>query len=163
MFQEIFIQAFVYLAAAVLAVPVARRFGLGSALGYLLAGVLIGPFVLGLVGEKGQDVMHFAEFGVVMMLFLIGLELEPRALWDMRDRLIGHVGTASDLDLYAGHAVVDPDACTACGVCAQIGHCSAIEGGTDTPARVHVDRCQACGSNCCCKAVSHMAANPAAT
>jgi len=70
-------QAFIYLTAAVISVPVAKRLGLGSVLGYLLAGIIIGPFVLGLVGEEGQDVMHFAEFGVVMMLFLIGLELEP--------------------------------------------------------------------------------------
>ena len=72
-----FYQALVYLAAAVVSVPVAKRFGLGSVLGYLIAGIIIGPFVMGLVGEEGEDVMHFAEFGVVMMLFLIGLELQP--------------------------------------------------------------------------------------
>ncbi|WP_085311316.1 cation:proton antiporter [Planktotalea arctica] len=80
--------ASIYLGAAVLAVPVAARLGLGSVLGYLAAGILIGP-VLGLVGAETKDLQHFAEFGVVMMLFLIGLELEPRALWDMRHRLIG--------------------------------------------------------------------------
>jgi glutathione-regulated potassium-efflux system ancillary protein KefC/glutathione-regulated potassium-efflux system protein KefB len=58
-------QAFVYLAAAVVAVPVAKRFGLGSVLGYLLAGIAIGPFGLGLLGQEGGSVMHFAEFGVV--------------------------------------------------------------------------------------------------
>ncbi|NCC33162.1 MAG: potassium transporter, partial [Chloroflexia bacterium] len=68
-------QAFIYLAAAVIAVPIAKRLGLGSVLGYLLAGVVIGPFVLGFVGQEGEDVMHFAEFGVVMMLFVVGLEL----------------------------------------------------------------------------------------
>ncbi len=82
------LQATIYLATAVLAVPLAARLGLGSVLGYLLAGVLIGP-VLGLIGSENEDIQHFAEFGVVMMLFLIGLELEPRALWDMRHRLIG--------------------------------------------------------------------------
>ena len=81
MFSGFFSQAFVYLLAAVLAVPLARRMGLGSALGYILAGVAIGPFVLGLVGQETQDVMHFAEFGVVLMLFLVGLELEPPLLW----------------------------------------------------------------------------------
>ena len=81
-------QASLYLIAVVLAVPIASRLGLGSVLGYLVAGILIGP-VLGLVGSETQDLQHFAEFGVVMMLFLIGLELEPKALWAMRDRLLG--------------------------------------------------------------------------
>jgi glutathione-regulated potassium-efflux system protein KefB len=81
-------QASIYLAAAVIAVPIAARLGLGSVLGYLAAGIIIGP-VLGLVGSETLNLQHFAEFGVVMMLFLIGLELEPRALWDMRHRLIG--------------------------------------------------------------------------
>ncbi len=81
-------QASIYLAAAVIAVPLAARLGLGSVLGYLAAGIIIGP-ALGLVGAETEDLQHFAEFGVVMMLFLIGLELEPRALWDMRHRLIG--------------------------------------------------------------------------
>ncbi|MBW1877770.1 MAG: cation:proton antiporter [Deltaproteobacteria bacterium] len=90
--QGFFLQAFVYLAAAVISVPIAKRAGLGSVLGYLLAGVAIGPFVLGLVGEEGQDVMHFAEFGVVMMLFLVGLELRPSRLWSMRKQLVGMGG-----------------------------------------------------------------------
>jgi monovalent cation:H+ antiporter-2, CPA2 family len=81
-------QATIYLAAAVIAVPIASRLGLGSVLGYLAAGILIGP-ALGLVGSETKDLQHFAEFGVVMMLFLIGLELEPRALWNMRHRLLG--------------------------------------------------------------------------
>ena len=84
-----FYQAFVYLAAAVVAVPVAKRLGLGSVLGYLIAGVLIGPYLLGFVGEEGQDVMHFAEFGVVMMLFLVGLELQPSLLWKLRAPILG--------------------------------------------------------------------------
>lgn len=82
-------QAMVYLSAAVIMVPIARRFGLGSVLGYLLAGIVIGPNILGFVGEEGQDIMHFAEFGVVMMLFLIGLELEPALLWSMRKPIVG--------------------------------------------------------------------------
>ena len=93
MFSEFFSQAFIYLAAAVLAVPLAKRLGLGSALGYLIAGLMIGPHVLALVGEEGQDVMHFAEFGVVLMLFLVGLELEPRVLWRMRVPILGLGGS----------------------------------------------------------------------
>ena len=56
-------QAFVYLLAAVIFVPIAKRLGLGSVLGYLIAGIVIGPFVMGFVGEEGKDIMHFAEFG----------------------------------------------------------------------------------------------------
>jgi len=87
--ESLFVQAMLYLAAAVIAVPIAKRLGLGSVLGYLLAGIAIGPFGFGLVGEEGHDVMHFAEFGVVMMLFLIGLELRPRRLWEMRVPVLG--------------------------------------------------------------------------
>ncbi|MGR3500549.1 MAG: monovalent cation:proton antiporter-2 (CPA2) family protein [Limimaricola soesokkakensis] len=86
--QGFLFQATIYLGAAVLAVPLAARLGLGSVLGYLAAGIIIGP-ATGLVGAETEDLQHFAEFGVVMMLFLIGLELEPRALWNMRQRLIG--------------------------------------------------------------------------
>lgn len=84
-------QAFVYLCAAVIAVPVAKRLGLGSVLGYLIAGIVIGP-VLNLVGSETQGIQHVAEFGVVMMLFLVGLELEPRNLWNMRSKLLGMGG-----------------------------------------------------------------------
>ncbi len=87
--EDFFFQAFIYLVAAVISVPLAKRLGLGSVLGYLLAGIAIGPFALGLVGEEGQDVLHFAEFGVVMMLFLIGLELQPSLLWRMRGSILG--------------------------------------------------------------------------
>ncbi len=80
--------AFVYLCAALVAVPLAHRTGLGSVLGYLAAGVVIGP-VLALVGVETSSLQGIAELGVVMMLFLVGLELEPRLLWRMRGELIG--------------------------------------------------------------------------
>ena len=86
---DFFYQALVYLAAAVISVPIAKRLGLGSALGYLLAGFVIGPFCLNLIGTEGHTVMNFAEFGVVMMLFLIGLELRPALLWKMRIPILG--------------------------------------------------------------------------
>ncbi len=84
---EALLSATIYLGAAVVAVPIAARLGLGSVLGYLLAGIAIG-FVPS-IGAETEELQHFAEFGVVVMLFLIGLELDPRALWDMRHKLVG--------------------------------------------------------------------------
>ncbi|EAQ13908.1 Kef-type potassium/proton antiporter (CPA2 family) [Maritimibacter alkaliphilus HTCC2654] len=80
--------AFVFLIAGVVAVPIASRLGLGSVLGYLIAGIVISP-VLAWLHVDVIQIQHFAEFGVVMMLFLVGLELEPRRLWEMRARLLG--------------------------------------------------------------------------
>ncbi|WP_336272906.1 monovalent cation:proton antiporter-2 (CPA2) family protein [Vreelandella indica] len=99
-----FIQAFIYLVAAVIAVPLAKRFGLGSVLGYLVAGVVIGP-ILGLVGQETTTIQHFAEFGVVMMLFLVGMELDPKGLWAMRVRLLGLGGLQVVLTAAAGTAI----------------------------------------------------------
>ena len=87
--QDFFFQALIYLLAAVVSVPLAKKLGLGSVLGYLFAGILIGPFVFGLVGTEADKVMHFAEFGVVLMLFVIGLELQPSLLWKMRKSIFG--------------------------------------------------------------------------
>lgn len=78
----------VYLAAAVLSVPLAKALGLGSIIGYLAAGIVIGPWGLKFVSDP-QDMLHFAEFGVVLMLFLVGLELEPRRLWALRRPIFG--------------------------------------------------------------------------
>lgn len=80
--------AFTFLIAGVIAVPIASRLGLGSVLGYLIAGIALGP-LLGVMGVDLVSIQHFAEFGVVMMLFLVGLELEPKLLWEMRARLLG--------------------------------------------------------------------------
>lgn len=81
-------QALIYLAAAVIAVPLSRRLGLGSVLGFLLAGVAIGPWGLALIGDV-QAMLHFSEFGVVLLLFLVGLELNPRRLWNLRRPIFG--------------------------------------------------------------------------
>ncbi|MGZ5786014.1 MAG: cation:proton antiporter domain-containing protein, partial [Ramlibacter sp.] len=78
----------IYLGAAVFAVPLSRALGLGSIIGYLAAGIAIGPWGLGLVSNV-EDILHFAEFGVVLMLFLVGLELEPRRLWSLRRPIFG--------------------------------------------------------------------------
>ncbi len=86
--MEVLIYILPYLVGAVILVPIANRIGLGSVLGYLIAGVALGP-ALGLVTEHAVDLQHFSEFGVVMMLFLIGLELKPRELWKMRAQLVG--------------------------------------------------------------------------
>lgn len=90
--DSLLFDAMIYLSAAVLVVPLAQRLGLGSVLGYLLAGIIIGPFLLGFIGEEGDELLHFAEFGVVMMLFLVGLELEPRLLWRLRTPILGMGG-----------------------------------------------------------------------
>ncbi len=82
------VNSFIYLAAAVIAVPVAKKLGLGAIIGYLAAGIAIGPWGLKLVTNV-QDILHFAEFGVVLMLFLVGLELEPKRLWNLRRPIFG--------------------------------------------------------------------------
>ena len=86
--HSLLFNALVYLAAAVIIVPVAKRLGLGAVLGYLLAGIVIGPWGLRLIGEV-EDILHFSEFGVVLLLFLIGLELEPKRLWSLRRPIFG--------------------------------------------------------------------------
>jgi len=86
------VQASVYLASAVIAVVISHRLGLGSVAGYLLAGIVVGPWGIGFV-QKVEDVRHFAELGVVFLLFVIGLELEPRRLWAMRGKLVT-IGTS---------------------------------------------------------------------
>ncbi len=98
--ESFLLQASIYLGAAVVIVPLSVRFGLGSVLGYLAAGILMGP-VLGLAGAENADLQEFSEFGVVLMLFLIGLELRPAALWDMRKKLIGMGGLQVSLTLAA--------------------------------------------------------------
>lgn len=89
--QNFLTDAAVYLCAAVLVVTLSKRLGFGSVLGYLVAGSLLGPHVLGFVNDP-EAVMHFAEFGVVIMLFLIGLELRPHRLWDLRRAILGMGG-----------------------------------------------------------------------
>ena len=81
-------QSVIFLAAAVIAVPIAKRLGLGSVLGYLAAGAVIGPWALGLITDV-ESILHFAEFGVVLLLFIIGLELQPSRLWTMRKMVFG--------------------------------------------------------------------------
>ncbi len=81
-------EAAIFLTAAVLAVPLSRRLGLGSVLGYLVAGTVIGPAGLGIVFNV-NDILHFAEFGVVLLLFIIGLELQPSRLWTLRKAIFG--------------------------------------------------------------------------
>ena len=85
---NLLLSVFIFLCAACLLVPISTLSGLGSVIGYLIAGVRIGPSVLGLISDP-ITILHFAEFGVVMMLFLIGLELQPRKLWAMRGKLVG--------------------------------------------------------------------------
>jgi len=86
--SDVLLIAFLFLAAGVAAVPIAAKLGFGSVLGYLVAGIALAPVLAGLEVDV-VSIQHFAEFGVVMMLFLVGLELEPRILWQMRARLLG--------------------------------------------------------------------------
>jgi monovalent cation:proton antiporter-2 (CPA2) family protein len=88
-FNEFLLGALVYLAAAVISAPLAKKLGMGSVLGFLAAGAVIGPNVLGIIGSEGETVKHFAEFGVIVMLFIIGLELEPEKLWQLRQKIFG--------------------------------------------------------------------------
>ncbi len=86
--DDVLFQPLIYLCAAGVMAPLAERLGLGSVLGYLLAGIIIGP-LLGLVGGETETLQSFAEIGVILMLFLVGLELQPRLLWELRSRLLG--------------------------------------------------------------------------
>ncbi len=82
------VQVVALLAAGVVAVPIFRRIGLGSILGYLAAGLVIGPFGLGVFSEP-EAILHVAELGVVMFLFIIGLEMQPSRLWGLRREIFG--------------------------------------------------------------------------
>lgn len=86
--SDFLVQATIYLSSAIFLVPLFKKLGLGSVLGYLIAGILIGPYALKLIPDPEQ-VLHFAEFGVVLMLFLIGLELESQKVWELRKTLFG--------------------------------------------------------------------------
>ncbi|TXH89055.1 MAG: glutathione-regulated potassium-efflux system protein KefC [Rhodoferax sp.] len=105
------INSLIYLSAAVIAVPLSKALGLGAIIGYLAAGIAIGPWGLGLVTNV-QDILHFAEFGVVLMLFLVGLELEPKRLWSLRRPIFGW-GTAQvlacTLAIFAGALALGAD------------------------------------------------------
>ncbi len=90
--MSMLVQSVIFLGAAVVAVPIAKRFGLGAVLGYLAAGAIIGPAALGLI-EDVESILHFAEFGVVLLLFIIGLELQPSRLWVMRKAVFGLGGS----------------------------------------------------------------------
>lgn len=78
-----------FLGVAIIMVPLARKLGLSSVIGYILGGIIIGPYVLKLTGNDVDDIMHASEFGVIMLLFLVGLELEPRKFWEMRKKILG--------------------------------------------------------------------------
>ena len=119
--------AFVFLVAGVVAVPIAQRLGLGSVLGYLIAGIVISP-ILSLLHVDVISIQHFAEFGVVMMLFLVGLELEPKLLLEYAVQIVGSWRWASGTDDRFGHGcwhgirlVVD------CGLGRGSGSCAFID------------------------------------
>jgi glutathione-regulated potassium-efflux system ancillary protein KefC len=129
--------SFIYLAAAVIAVPLSRALGLGAILGYLAAGIAIGPWGLKLVPNV-QDVLHFAEFGVVLMLFLVGLELEPRRLWALRRPIFGW----GSVQLFGSAAVMTAIAMAA-GIdwrIALVGSLALADSSTATGLRAMADR-----------------------
>ena len=105
------VQVVALLAAGVVAVPIFKRIGLGSILGYLAAGLVIGPFGLGIFRES-EAILHVAELGVVMFLFIIGLEMEPRRLWSLRKEIFGlgalQVGVCAVLVTFVGIATAFP-------------------------------------------------------
>jgi glutathione-regulated potassium-efflux system ancillary protein KefG len=112
---EILLLAFLFLIAGVIVVPIASRLGLGSVLGYLLAGIAISPLLKQLHVDV-VSIQHFAEFGVVMMLFLVGLELEPRLLWRMRNKLLGLGGLQVGVTVAIVMGVADSGAGARCGL-----------------------------------------------
>jgi glutathione-regulated potassium-efflux system ancillary protein KefC len=127
----------IYLAAAVIVVPLSRALGLGAILGYLAAGIAIGPWGLKLVPNV-QDVLHFAEFGVVLMLFLVGLELEPRRLWNLRRPIFGW----GSVQLF-GSAALMTGIAVACGVdwrIALVASLALADSSTATGLRAMADR-----------------------
>ena len=87
--NSIAITSLIFLGAAILMVPLVRKLGLSSVIGYILGGIIIGPFCLKLTGRDADDIMHATEFGVVMLLFLVGLELEPKKFWAIRKKILG--------------------------------------------------------------------------
>src|SRR4051812_37313434 len=100
-------QALIYLAAGVIAVPIFKRLGLGSVLGYLVAGVAIGPWGLRLIADP-ETVLHIAEFGVVLLLFLVGLELNAKRVWALRRSIfgLGTVQVVATIAAFTGIALV---------------------------------------------------------
>ncbi|MGI9240086.1 MAG: monovalent cation:proton antiporter-2 (CPA2) family protein, partial [Verrucomicrobiales bacterium] len=119
--NTLFLNGLIYLAAAAIAAPLGRRLGLGAVLGYLVVGAIIGPSALSWVGENREEVLHFAEFGVVLMLFVIGLEIDLSRLWKMRGPILGLGGLQVTLTalLLAGAAMllkVDPRQAIAVGM-----------------------------------------------
>src|SRR5690606_40777907 len=79
----------IFLGAAIVMAPLVKRLGLSSVIGYILGGIIIGPFILKLSGKETDNIMHTTEFGVVLLLFLVGLELEPKTFWAMRRKILG--------------------------------------------------------------------------
>lgn len=87
--SSIAMNTLIFLGVAIIMVPLARKLGLSSVIGYILGGIIIGPYLLKLTGNDVNDIMHASEFGVIMLLFLVGLELEPRKFWEMRKKIVG--------------------------------------------------------------------------